>query len=169
MPTKTLALAALLLAGGADLANGQTGGSPADRAPDARSASEVPPSDSYLHNPKVNPSASGTLREGDMRSPRSAGDETQRYGGSKEIDPNTHPLKSPKARPRKQEPGTQPERGATAPPGVSPTMNRDAGRWYRGAARPCAKAGRQGAEEAIGCSSRRKRAPLHSDQVIAAS
>ena len=128
MPTKTLALAALLLAGGAGLAMGQTDGSPGDRAPGARNAAEVPPSDPYLHNPKVNPSASGTLREGDLRSPGSADGETQRYGGSREINPNTHPLKALKARPQNQEQGTQPQQGATAPPAVSPTMNRDAGR-----------------------------------------
>src|SRR5829696_2538655 len=89
MLKKTIALAAVLLAGGFGAALGQP---------------TVSSSDPNLQNPTVNPSAAGT-RTGRSASGTSALKKAEEHGGSKEINANTHPLAALKARKQQQKQG----------------------------------------------------------------
>ena len=90
MLQKTIALAALLLAGGFGAALGQP---------------TVSSSDPNLQNPTVNPSAAGT-RTGRSASGTStlkkADEHGGSHGGSKEVNANSHPLTALKARKQQQ-------------------------------------------------------------------
>jgi hypothetical protein len=155
MSNRTIALAAVLLACGIGTASaqGQTqrqtqgqmpgqaqGSGQAQTAPPGQRAGgqatppyreqvpdAVPLGSQHIAKPEINPSASGTLKEGDGRSPKAGTDDVNReHSGSVGANANTHPLESLKAR------GKPREEGITAPPAIQPTphstMNRDAGR-----------------------------------------
>jgi len=164
MSKRTMALAAVLLAGGIGAASaqgqmqmpaqgaGQVRAAPAEgqqiqgrqgqgtgQAGNAGAAKSLPPYSQQVqmpataplgpnvNKPKVNPSAAGTVTQGETRSPqRKASDETREHSGSVGSNANTHPFKALRA-------GGEPrQEGMTAPSGIYPppssTMNRDAGR-----------------------------------------
>ena len=148
MLKKTMALTAVLLAGGIGTAaaQGQTqtqgqaqvqmpgqGSIPgagqarttippySERTPDTK------PLESHVGQPGINPSAAGTVRERDKgASQAKSGEDSGEHSGSVGSNANTHPLKSLRAR------GQPRQEGMTEPSGVYPpprsTMNRDAGR-----------------------------------------
>ena len=89
MLKKTIALVAVLLAGGFGAALGQP---------------TISSTDPNLQNPAVNPSAAGTQR-GRSASGTSALKKTEEHGGSKEVNANTHPLTALKARKQLQKQG----------------------------------------------------------------
>src|SRR4051794_21601513 len=88
---------------------------------------DTKPLQSHVGQPRVNPSAAGTVREQDKdASQAKTGGDSGEHSGSVGSNANTHPLKSLRA-------GSKPrQEGMTEPSGVYPpphsTMNRDAGR-----------------------------------------
>ncbi|MGD9613975.1 MAG: hypothetical protein AB7H90_06660 [Alphaproteobacteria bacterium] len=144
MSIKTVALAAMLLAGGIGAAQAQQqtvpvlppghpsvlppGHPPVVTTPPYRQ--QVPaavPLEPHIDAPRVNPSAAGTLREGErVGLPGSGGEPARGHTGSVGVNANTHPFKSLRA-------GGEPrEEGMTAPAAPYPvphsTMNRQDGR-----------------------------------------
>lgn len=99
MRRKTIALAAVLLVGGIGTALGQT------TAPGGTAAPTIAPSGPHTQNPMINPNAAGT-RMGPSAGPATGAlKKAEERGGSREINPNTHPLTSLKARKQLQKQG----------------------------------------------------------------
>jgi len=140
MSKKTMALAAALLACGIGTAlaqgqmQGQSQGQGQARTATPPYSQQVPdtvPMPSQVAKPELNPSAAGTLREGEGRASQGQANQGQANGDKNEhsgavgTNANTHPLEALKARgkPRKE--------GMTEPSGVYPTprstMNRGSG------------------------------------------
>jgi hypothetical protein len=131
MSTKTIALAAMLLAGGIGTASAQAvvaPGQPAVGPSTPLYRQQVPavvPLGPHIDKPKVNPSAAGTVTEWEHPPKQTSKRNTREHSGSVGANANTHPLKSLKA-------GGEPrQEGMTEPSGVQPTprstMNRGAG------------------------------------------
>ena len=135
MSKRTMALAAVLLAcgiGGASAQGqmqGQMQGQGAGQAqtvapPYSQQVPDTAPLGPHVNNPKVNPSAAGTLMGRDARGRTDASDATAGQSGSQEISPTTHPIEAWRARREAQE-------DRAVPLGTTPvphsTMNRQDG------------------------------------------
>jgi hypothetical protein len=120
---------ALLLAGGVGAAFAQTNNPRLNAAPtvtttpSGKAAATVSPSGPHAQNPRVNPSAAGT-QTGSTSSaaPKRSVKGDGEYGGSKEINANTHPLAALKARKQMQK-----QNGNLPPSMPSPRQTNESG------------------------------------------
>jgi hypothetical protein len=129
-----MALAAVLLVCGIGAASaqgqmpGQTQGQVQDQMQPLyrQQVPDTVPLGSNINDPKVNPSAAGTLMGRDARGRTDTPDATAGQSGSREISPLTHPIEAWRARREMQEQGTSVPLGTTPVP--YPTMQHQDGR-----------------------------------------
>jgi hypothetical protein len=131
MSKLTMTLVAVLLAGSIGAASGRAQTQPQTGAamtpPYREQVPATKPLQSHVGQPRINPSAAGTLGKSDKDAARAkTGEDGGEHSGSVGSNANTHPLKALEAggKPRQE--------GMTEPSGIYPpshsTMNRDAGR-----------------------------------------